>query len=105
MKPTIEKYFISPQGFRSSTRLFSYLMLRFFIVFNIITLVLITLLFYAVGRSGIDINILLVAGGYWFAFNILLAIMIFLPKQLNKIEEIKKTIELAKNDKTPNNQC
>jgi hypothetical protein len=99
MKPEIEKYFVGPNGTYSTTRLFSYFMLKFFFVFNIITLLLITLLFYAVGRSGIDINILLVAGGYWFAFNILLALMIFIPKQLNKIEEIKKTIELARNDK------
>jgi hypothetical protein len=104
MKPEIEKYFTSPNGTRSSTRLFSYLMLRFFIAFNIITLFLITILVYAVGRSGIDINILLVTGSYWFAFNILLAIMIFLPKQLNKIEEIRKTIELAKNDKDIGNK-
>ncbi|MBN2814832.1 MAG: hypothetical protein JXQ80_12195 [Bacteroidales bacterium] len=105
MKAAIEKYFVSEKGVYSSTRLFSYFLLKFFIVFNVITLLLITYLFIAVGKSGINENLLLIAGGYWIAFNILLAFMIFVPKQLNKVNEITKIIEMTRNAKSSDNEA
>lgn len=97
MKAQIEKYLSDDKGTPSSTRLFSFYLLKFFIIFNILSLLFACLLLAAI--KGMDINILLSAGMIWIVFNTLLAIMIFAPKQLNKIQEIKALVELAKNGK------
>ena len=97
MKAQIEKYLNDGKGNPSSTRLFSFYLLKFFIVFNLVSLLLAAYMASVV--KGMDINILLSMGMMWLVFNTLLAIMIFAPKQLNKIQEIKEIIELAKNGK------
>ena len=68
-------FFEEAPGRKSSTRLFSFLLLLFFMVFN--------LLWLTRTENGIDGNYLL--------FNILMLVGIFVPKYLHKIAE--KAIE------------
>ena len=64
-------FFEESLGVKSSTRLFSFLLLVFFMVFN--------LLWLSTTNNGIDGNYLL--------FNILMLIGIFVPKYLHKLAE------------------
>lgn len=91
----IEEYLKDAKGQASSTRLFSWVLLKFFIILNVIIPVLGGLLIYLMGK-GLDPSILLGAGIIWLVLDALLGIMIFTPKQMGKIQEIKELIELAK---------
>lgn len=91
----IEEYLKDAKGQASSTRLFSWVLLKFFIILNVIIPVLGGLLIYLMGK-GLDPSILLGAGIIWLVLDALLGIMIFAPKQIGKIQEIKELIELAK---------
>lgn len=99
MKEQIEKYLKDPDGNPSSTRLFSFWILRFFFMWNVLIILLLGGLFAIVGGKGIEnwLSSIVVVAGYGFVFNILLLLGIFVPKQLGKIAEIRKIIEIIKN--------
>ena len=86
----LSEYLKDDEGHPSSSRLFSHRMLWFFITSN--TLIWLGIFF---GKATIDMNFLLV----FLIFDALVLIAAFAPKQLNKIEEVRKLIELAKNGK------
>lgn len=75
-------------GNKSSTRLFSFLVLLFLFMGDLMLLTLI-----AGNPEVININFL------WFTliFNVLMLVAIFVPKQLGKMDEIRQTLELMKN--------
>jgi hypothetical protein len=72
---------------KSSTRLFSFLLLLFLFMGNLMLFTLI-----ANNPQVITLNFLM----FTAIFNFLFLLGIFVPKQLAKIEEIRKTIELMK---------
>ncbi len=84
----LSEYLKDAEGNPSSTRLFSHRFMWFFFVSNI--LILAGILF---GNAEIDLNFILL----FLIFDALILIATFAPKQLNKITEIRKLIELAKN--------
>jgi hypothetical protein len=86
----LENYLKDAEGNHSSTRLMSYSFMWFFFVSNI--LILLGLMF---GNNNIDMNFILI----FLIFDALVLIATFAPKQLNKIAEVRKLIELAKNGK------
>ena len=83
----LSDYLKDAEGNPSSTRLMSYSFMWFFFISNI--LILLGLLF---GGSAIDMNFIIV----FLIFDALVLIATFAPKQLNKIAEVRKLIELAK---------
>lgn len=92
----IEEYLTDTKGNKSSTRLFSWRLLKFFTYFNTITpLAALGMVYLMDGK--LESNLLLSAGMIWLAFDAILGIMIFAPKQMAKIEEIKELIAIAKN--------
>ena len=91
----IEDYLKDAKGEKSSTRLFSYMLLKFFMWFVPVSLVIGGGMVCLMGDS-LDASILLTLGITWLIFIVLLGIMIFAPKQMGKIQEIKELIELAK---------
>jgi len=86
----LSDYLKDAEGNPSSTRLFSHRFMWFFFVSN--ALILAGILF---GGANLDMNFLLL----FLIFDALVLIATFAPKQLNKIEEVRKLIELAKNGK------
>jgi len=86
----LESYLKDAEGNSSSTRLMSYSFMWFFFISN--ALILLGLLF---GNNDIDMNFILV----FLVFDALVLIATFAPKQLNKIAEVRKLIEIAKNGK------
>lgn len=91
----VEEYLVDDKGNKSSTRLFSWYLLKFFKWFNVIVPILGAGFIYLI-KDSIDLNIILSLGMMYIVFNALLGIMIFTPKQLGKIQEIKELIEIAK---------
>lgn len=94
MKNT-ENYLKDAKGNPSSTRLFSYMLLKFFIWINIGILLVGALLIFLM-KEDLDSSILLGSGLMWVVFDALLGIMIFAPKQMAKVQEIKELIEVIK---------
>ena len=86
----IESYLKDAEGQPSSTRLMSWFFMWFFFISNI--LILISVFF---GSYSVELNSIIV----FLIFDALVLIATFAPKQLNKIEEVRKLIELAKNEK------
>lgn len=86
----LSDYLKDDEGNPSSSRLFSHRLLWFFIGSN--TLIWLGIFF---GKATIDMNFLLV----FLIFDALVLLGAFAPKQLSKIEEVRKLIELAKNGK------
>lgn len=80
-------YLKDDEGNPSSTRLSSNRMLWFFMISNI--LIWSGVLF---GKTSIDMNFILL----FLIFDFLTLLGTFAPKQLAKIEEVRKLIELAK---------
>ena len=99
MKEQIEKYLKAPDGGPSSTRLFSFWILKFFFVWNILITIGGAGLLALVSGEGIKdwLNPLIVLAGYILIFDILLLLAIFAPKHLGKLAEIRKMIEVIKN--------
>jgi hypothetical protein len=87
MNKYTEEFLKTPGGKKSSTRLFSYLLLRFFMVYNILlTLVgVIMVLVTALKAVTIDQSLLVGFGTWLFSFDTLLMIGIFIPKYLDKL--------------------
>ena len=83
----LSEYLKDAEGNHSSTRLFSHRFMWFFFISNI--LILVGVLF---GKASLDLNFLLL----FLIFDALVLIATFAPKQLNKIEEVRKLIELGK---------
>lgn len=98
MKTNVEKYLKDAKGNDSSTRFFSYLLLRFFMWFNALALPLLGFFAYVLKNEPTAISMMMGISIVWLVFNALLGIMIFAPKQMAKIEEIKELIALAKKD-------
>lgn len=84
----MKEYLKGENGKPSSTRLFSYYILWLFIVMNII--IFTSVLFGNAPTMELNTLLLIVI------LDFILLIAIFVPKQLGKIEEIRKIIELAK---------
>ena len=91
----IEDYLMDAKGNKSSSRLFSYMLLRFFMWFVPLSLLIGGGMVYLM-KEAADASIILSLGIVWLVFIVILGIMIFAPKQLGKIQEIKELIELAK---------
>ena len=91
----IENYLKDTKGNESSSRLFSYYLLKFFFWFVPSTLALGALMLWIM-KDSLDASIIATLGLVWLVFIVILGIMIFAPKQLGKIQEIKELIELAK---------
>ena len=91
----IENYLKDTKGNESSSRLFSYYLLKFFFWFVPSTLVLGAVMLWIM-KDSLEASIIMSLGMIWLIFIALLAIMIFAPKQLGKVQEIKELIELAK---------
>ena len=85
--PKFKEYLKDENGKPSSARLFSAYFMWFFFVSNI--MILSSLLY---GNLTVDLNLILM----FIIYDFLLLLAIFAPKQLGKIEEIRKVIELAK---------
>ena len=86
----LREYFKDEEGKPSSTRLFSFYMLLFFFATNL--MMLISVLY---GKTIVDLNtIILIA-----ILDMLMLTAIYVPKQLGKVEEIRKIIELARTGK------
>ena len=83
----LSEYLQDAEGRPSSTRLFSWYFMWFFFISNL--LILVSVFF---GSSPVDMNSIIV----FLVFDALVLIATFAPKQLNKIEEIRKLIEIAK---------
>jgi len=83
------------KGNESSSRLFSYYLLKFFFWFVPSTLALGALMLWIM-KDSLDASIIATLGLVWLVFIVILGIMIFAPKQLGKIQEIKELIEIAK---------
>ncbi|KKM71051.1 hypothetical protein LCGC14_1434490 [marine sediment metagenome] len=83
----LSDYLKDAEGNPSSSRLFSYYFMWFFFISNL--LILVSVFF---GSSPLDMNSIIV----FLVFDALVLIATFAPKQLNKIEEVRKLIELAK---------
>ena len=94
-------YLKDGKGDPSSSRLMSYQLLWFFMIFNAFMWPLMAIL--KTGANGLDVNWLLGL----LAFDLLLLIATFAPKQLNKISEMKEILDMAQpgqakqNKKTP----
>ena len=86
----LENYLKDTEGNHSSTRLMSYSFMWFFFISNI--LIMAGLLF---GSAKVEMNFIIV----FLIFDALVLIATFAPKQMAKIEEIRKLIEIAKNGK------
>ena len=84
----ISEYLQDTKGNPSSTRLQAYTMMWFFMIFNLIMFPM---------MAQLEANIDWVIAILGFDFLVLLAI--FAPKALNKIQEVKEIIELAKPNK------
>jgi len=99
MKEQVEKYLKAPDGGPSSTRLFSFWILKFFFIWNILVTIGGASLLAFVGGEGVKdwLNPLIVISGYILIFDILLLLAIFAPKHLGKLAEIRKIIEVVKN--------
>lgn len=83
----LREYLKDENGKPSSTRLFSWYMLLFFFAMN---LMMMTSVLY--GKTTVDLNtIILIA-----VLDLLMLMAIYVPKQLGKIEEVRKIIELAR---------
>ena len=91
----IEDYLKDAKGNKSSSRLFSYYLLKFFFWFVSLTLVLGSLMIWIM-KDSLDASTIATLGLVWLVFIVILGIMIFAPKQLGKIQEIKELIEIAK---------
>ena len=84
----IREYLKDENGKPSSTRFFSWLMLLFFFVTNF--MILLSVLYGKLTTVDLNTIILIVI------LDLMMLISIFVPKQLGKIEEVRKIIELAK---------
>jgi len=102
MKTEVEKYLKDAKGNNSSTRYFSYLLLKFFMWFNALALPLLGIFAFVLKGEVNAITMMLGISSVWLVFNALLGIMIFAPKQMGKVEEIKELIALATGNKTEN---
>jgi len=85
--PKFKEYLKDEDGKPSSARLFSSYFMWFFFISNI--MILCGVLY---GNVTVDLNLMLL----FMIYDFLLLLAIFAPKQLGKIEEIRKIIELAK---------
>jgi len=85
--PKFKEYLKDENGKPSSARLFSAYFMWFFFVSNI--MILSGVLY---GNVAVDLNLMLM----FMIYDFFLLLAIFAPKQLGKIEEIRKIIELAK---------
>jgi len=88
----LEAYLQDTQGNPSSSRLMAYMLMWFFMIFNGILWPLFGYLTFLKPESNLDINWVIAL----LAFDFILALMIFTPKTLSKVQEIKEIIELAK---------
>ena len=93
MKTSISEYLKDPDGNYSSTRLMCWRTLNFFFVWTIFSALLLVgfaLLFRTGGEMA---TVLAMLGGYFTVISVLSLIGAYAPKQLAKIQEIKKLIE------------
>ena len=89
------EYLKDETGKPSSTRLFSMWTLKFFFGFSVFTTLVLLLIIALLGPG--DGTLILVVAGYFVTLDILLLIAAFAPKQMSKLSEIRKLVELAKN--------
>lgn len=95
----VESYLKDVNGNPSSTRLFSYILLKFFIWFNILVIPVLVFLVYILKESSQSFDVLLGVGMIYIVLNVIFGIMIFAPKQFSKISELRTLVELAKEGK------
>lgn len=88
---TIADYLKNENNQASSTRLFSWYMLWFYFLFNIVILaiVVVYILKYG-GDSGRVLSVDLIV--YFATFNFLQLVGVFVPKQLGKSKEVAESI-------------
>lgn len=87
----IEEYLKNENNQASSTRLFSWYMLWFYFLFNIIILAIVVVyILKAGGDTGKVLSVDLIV--YFATFNFLQLVGIFVPKQLGKSKEVAESI-------------
>ena len=93
----IAPYLKDREGNLSSTRLFSFYLLRFFIVFNSLSMPSFLGIAYLFRNdtTGGGLSVMGFVIISWLVFNAILGIMIFAPKQFNKVSEIRALIAIA----------
>lgn len=89
------EYLKDAEGNPSSTRLFSMWTLKFFFGWLVFSTLVLLLIIALLGPG--EGTLILVVAGYFSTLDILLLLAVFAPKQLNKLSEIRKLVELAKN--------
>jgi len=72
--------------------------------FNALSLPLLGVFAFVLKTETNAISMMMGISAVWLVFNALLGIMIFAPKQMAKVEEIKELIALATEKKTENNK-
>lgn len=95
----LEDYLKDVDGNLSSTRLFSMWTLRFFFFWTPISTLILLLFAVVLKEDSSLVSVLLVLAGYFVSISLLALIAAFVPKQLNKLAEIRKLIESIRNGK------
>lgn len=103
-KINVADYLTDAKGEKSSSRLFAWKSLKFFFWFNgsaiimMFAIILLTFFKSYEGASNMDISFVWNVFKFILAFDLLMLVSIYTPKQLNKITETKGFVELAKNE-------
>jgi glucan phosphoethanolaminetransferase (alkaline phosphatase superfamily) len=96
----LELYLKDDQGNHSSSRLMAWYFMWFFFLFNILFAGLFLLLAKFIPSAELG-NIIPMVIMFILSLDVLVLIAIFAPKQLAKISEVRKIVELAKGGKEP----
>jgi len=93
MKDDIKEYMKDPDGKLSSTRLFCMWTLKFFFGWTIFSALLLLVLALMLKGNSEATSLTIILAGYFSTISILSLIGAFAPKQLSKIQEVKKLIK------------